>query len=94
MATTASNLSQRISGAWSKKVRKGGVISGHDYAYGRWKELEPYVLQVKEVIDGWTQANRIFPWYVIGAKSKTKENERRDQYRSWMWFKGAEGKLK
>jgi hypothetical protein len=80
--------------AWSKKVRKGGVISGHDYAYGRWKELEPYVLQVKEVIDGWTQANRIFPWYVIGAKSKTKENERRDQYRSWMWFKGAEGKLK
>jgi hypothetical protein len=79
---------------WSHKIKKGGVISGHDYAYGRWKTLGPYVLQVKEVIDGWTKANRIYPWYVLGAKSRTKEGERRDQYRSWMWLKGSEGQAK
>lgn len=77
---------------WSKKVKKGGVISGHDYAYGKWKELGPYVLQVKEVVDAYTKAFRIDPWYVLGSKHKEKENERRDQYRSWMWFKGSEGK--
>ena len=80
--------------AWSRKVKEGGVISGHDYAYGRWKELGPYVLQVKEVIDGWTKANRIDPWYVLGAKHKSFEGEKRDQYRSWMWIKGSEGRAK
>lgn len=79
---------------WSHKVKKGGIISGHDYAYGRWKELGPYVLQVKYVIDAYTKAFKIDPWFVIGAKSKSFEGERRDQYRSWMWFKGSEGKAK
>ena len=79
---------------WSKKIRKGGVIAGHDYAYGRWKELGPFVLQVKEAVDGWVKANRIVPWFVLGAKHKTKENEKRDQYRSWFWFRGDEGKTK
>jgi hypothetical protein len=78
---------------WSKKVKKGGVISGHDYAYGKWKELGPQVLQVKEVIDAYTLAFRIKNWWVLGRKHKKEEGEKRDQYRSWMWFKGSEGTL-
>jgi len=76
---------------WSKKIRKGGCISGHDYAYGPWKENNPYILQVKWVIDAYTSAFRISPWYVLGAKEKTKEGEKRDRFRSWMWLKGSEG---
>lgn len=74
---------------WSKKVRKGGVISGHDYAYSKVKknENQPYILQVKYVIDAYTKAFRIDNWWVLGRKHKLKEGERRDQYRSWMWIK-------
>ena len=74
---------------WSKKVKVGGIISGHDYAYSivrRIKE-QPYVLQVKYVIDAYTKAFRIENWWVLGRKHKIKEGERRDQYRSWMWFR-------
>lgn len=72
---------------WTKKVRKGGIISGHDYAYGAKKPLHAYTLQVKFVIDAYVKAFRIKDWWVLGAKHKTFSGERRDQYRSWMWFK-------
>lgn len=73
---------------WSKKIRRGGIISGHDYAYGRWKVYGPYVLQVKEAVDAYTKAFRIKNWWVLGRKKKKFPNEKRDQYRSWMWIKG------
>lgn len=74
---------------WSKKVKKGGMIAGHDYAYSapRSYERDAYILQVKYVVDAYTQAFKINPWYVLGAKEATKENEKRDQYRSWFWIK-------
>jgi len=74
---------------WSKKVRKGGIISGHDYAYSRVKknENQPYILQVKFVVDAYTKAFKINNWWVLGRKHKEREGERRDQYRSWMWIK-------
>ena len=74
---------------WSKKVKKGGCISGHDYAYDKRKiKLNyPYVMQVKYVIDAYTKAFNIENWWVIGRKHKKFEGEKRDQYRSWMWFR-------
>lgn len=73
---------------WSKKVRKGGIISGHDYAYGKQRgDLHPYTLQVRWVIDAYTRAFRIKKWYVIGRKEKGSDSESRDRFRSWFWFK-------
>ena len=74
---------------WSKKVRIGGCISGHDYAYGKRKSRpnHPYVLQVKYVIDAYTKAFNIENWWVIGRKHKEFEGERRDAYRSFFWIK-------
>lgn len=56
---------------WSKKVRKGGIVSGHDYVRNR-TSIE---CQVKDVVDAWTYAYRIrtlkttqeeFPsWYFV-----------------------------
>lgn len=58
---------------WSKKVRKGGIVAGHDYwrsADGIYKldyqpnqEQEIKLCQVPEAIDGWTKANKI-KWFI------------------------------
>lgn len=64
---------------WSKKVRKGGIVSGHDYAIKK-------DLQVKFVVDAYVKAFNIKNWWVLGRK-ETIEGEHRDQYRSWMWIK-------
>lgn len=50
---------------WSKKVKKGGIIFGHDYDdytnSKRWKEMG-----VIPAIDGWTKSYKIAPWFVLG----------------------------
>jgi len=60
---------------WEKKLKPGGILSGHDY----WRSIESnksaYVqnhtyedrlklVQVKDAVDGWTKANRVKPWFV------------------------------
>lgn len=74
---------------WSKRIRKGGVISGHDYAYSHKPKhyRKPYILQVRYVIDAYMAAFDIKPFYVLGAKRRTFEGERRDQFRSWFFIK-------
>lgn len=67
---------------WSKKVRSGGVISGHDYIR-RGKQSQHKVI---EAVINFTQENNIFPWFVLGLRSK-KPGEFRDDCRSWMWVK-------
>lgn len=68
---------------WTKKVRKGGIIAGHDYTLI--KTSIPFHIDVKYVIDAWTQALNL-NWYLLGSKDK-KPGEKRDRHRSWMWFK-------
>ena len=60
---------------WSKKVKVGGIVSGHDY----WRSIESekplYVknltlleqlklVQVKDAVNSWVSANRIKPWFI------------------------------
>jgi len=72
---------------WSKKVRPGGIVAGHDY----WnsseskmtyvKNLTPEekirLCQVKEVVQAWTKAYQINPWFVIN----------KDRCPTWFWVK-------
>ena len=74
---------------WSKKVRVGGIVSGHDY----WnsggmnprhlyiKNLSPVdkmrLCQVKDAIDAWTKSNEIKPWFVTKL----------DDCSSWFWVR-------
>jgi hypothetical protein len=46
--------------AWTPKVRKGGIISGHDYGRSS-------VGHVREAVIAWTQAYRIEPWILLTA---------------------------
>jgi hypothetical protein len=68
---------------WTKKIKVGGIISGHDwFTLARTK----YPLQVKEAVSAYVNENKITPWYVLGEKN-AKPGEKRDKQRSWMWFK-------
>lgn len=76
---------------WSKKVKKGGIISGHDYIhpaeYPRKEQTWAWkVMHAKIAVDAYIQAYKIDNWYVLGSKEK-KEGEKRDRCRSFMWFK-------
>ena len=66
---------------WTKKVKKGGVISGHDYIYF----YRPDYNDVKDVVNRYTK-KFIKKWYVLGARQK-KEGVKRDKFRSWFWIK-------
>lgn len=75
---------------WSKKVRPGGIISGHDYwTSARRRRL--YVpnlnqeeriklCQVKEAVNAWTASNHIKPWFI------TTPNHT-DKFPSFLWIK-------
>jgi predicted O-methyltransferase YrrM len=72
---------------WSKKVKKGGIISGHDY----WNSIDirhPWaetinkkekrlLCQVKDSVDMWTKTNGIKPWFVTSG----------EKCNSWLWIK-------
>ena len=68
---------------WSKKVKRGGIISGHDYYESA---VERSRCQVIPAVHGHTQAYKITPWFVLGTKAKNP-GEIRDTSRSWMWVK-------
>lgn len=74
--------------AWSRKVRKGGIISGHDFhrrsqAIGRKLGNDIHVV---EVVTAWTTAYEIHPWFVFG-RSNPEPNEVSESARSFMWVK-------
>jgi predicted O-methyltransferase YrrM len=63
---------------WMKKVRVGGIVAGHDYIIAdHYKDAH-----VAYVVDGYTKAYRINPWFLLGGKQKT-----------WMWIKTETPKL-
>jgi len=67
---------------WSKKVRKGGIVSGHDYI----KRTSPRTHQVVRAVDEYVKDNDIKTWFLFGSKNK-QEGKVRDAARSWAWVK-------
>jgi len=66
---------------WSKKVRPGGIVSGHDYI--RKASQNNGVI---EALRDFTELNKIDPWFVLGRK-ETIPGEIRDKSRTWMYVK-------
>lgn len=69
---------------WSKKVKKGGIVSGHDYGRSHDRQFG----NVKDVVLAWTSAKAISPWFVFETAAYMNNRESPD-YRetSWMWVK-------
>jgi hypothetical protein len=68
---------------WSKKVRPGGIVSGHDFYESTRTDSK---CQVKHAVIGYTNAFRVRPWFVLGLKAKIP-GLIRDKSRSWFWVK-------
>jgi predicted O-methyltransferase YrrM len=60
--------------AWTPKVRRGGIVAGHDYVV---EPSKPW-LQVKPAVDAFTRERAINPVYVLT----------RDKSPSFFWFVG------
>jgi len=67
---------------WKKKVRPGGILAGHDYAYFSYRKFN----HVKRVIESYTRCYRMIPYFVVG-RFEVLPGEIRDKYRSWFWVK-------
>lgn len=77
------NTIQDIVG-WSKKVKSGGIISGHDYIHNSPNDRED--CHVMEATRAYTSSYRIREWFILGRKL-WERGEVRDKPRSWMWIK-------
>lgn len=63
---------------WSKKVKKGGVVSGHDY----WDGNHLFYCDVKTVVDAYVKAAHLDKLYILGDQSEGRV----DKQRSWFWI--------
>ncbi len=70
---------------WTKKVRRGGIVSGHDYFFVKHGK-GAQIWHVAYVLKAYIAAHGIPNWYVIGSKNRLP-GEKRDIWRSWMFVK-------
>jgi hypothetical protein len=70
---------------WSKKVRRGGIVSGHDFG----RSHDGQFGNVKDVVLAWAYSKKIHPWFVFET-APYMNNRESPNYRetSWMWVKG------
>ena len=70
---------------WTKKVKKGGIVSGDDFFYtklGKGKNI----WHVAHVLNAYIGAFGIGNFYLLGRKH-AEAGEKRDKWRSWMFVK-------
>jgi len=70
---------------WSKKVRIGGVVSGHDY-FNTLPTSSNVVCHVKSVVDAYVKMFEIDNFYLYGGIETAKHGDP-DKYFSWLWIK-------
>lgn len=68
---------------WSRKVRPGGIVAGHDFRKSKRLDTRNHVVFA---VQAYVQSYRIRPWFVLGTK-EMKPGEVRDEARSWFWVK-------
>lgn len=59
---------------WSKKVKKGGIISGHDFEI---VDRKTDYVHIRHVVYAWTKAHSTHPWFILDDPLE----------RGWMWVK-------
>ncbi len=67
---------------WAKKVRMGGIVSGHDYANYSYRKFN----HVRRALEAYARSYRMIPLFIIGSYTR-KPGEIRDTFRSWFWCK-------
>lgn len=67
--------------AWAPKVRKGGIVAGHDYIRLR---RTRYLMHVVSAVHAYVEAWEIRPLFIVGRKHPDP-GEARDGNRTWFW---------
>ena len=68
---------------WSRRVRKGGIVSGHDYI-GPKDYRHKFDINVKEAVDDYIAIHKIDPWYLT---DRTNAINKSDKCPSWFFVK-------
>ncbi len=61
---------------WAKKVRPGGIVSGHDYSRPKNRARWQYQEVIRAVNEHVTE-NKISPWFILRGKGNS----------GWLWVK-------
>ena len=70
---------------WSRKVRKGGIVAGHDYLPPT--PHRPFsVCHVRPVLDAFVEIYEIKNYWITSGRTNILNNPR-DLWKSWFWFK-------
>lgn len=76
---------------WYLRVRKGGVIAGHDFAYSGTDPSAQASFNanshVPQMVKTFVEAFNIPNFYVFGRSKPIVEEAKNDLYLSWMFFK-------
>lgn len=68
---------------WTRRVRPGGIVSGHDYiAKGEYNHA--FDVNVKEAVDDYLKMHKIYHWYLT---DKTGAVNKSDKCSSWFFVK-------
>ena len=63
---------------WYKKVKIGGIISGHDYAFYSYRKFN----HVKRALTAYARCYRMIPLFAV---MEDRTRLKRDRYRSWFY---------
>ncbi len=70
---------------WSKKVKVGGVVYGHDFKR-HVLGLDKYLCHVVDVVYAYTYSHGINPWFILGEKGPP-DGKYQEGVQSWMYVK-------
>lgn len=76
---------------WYKRVKPGGIVSGHDYSYtgdnARAQRQYYRSCQVGFVVNAFVEAFGIENFFTFGRSKPIELESKNDRYLSWMFFK-------
>ncbi len=71
---------------WSKKVRKGGIVAGHDY-WNTPHVMSNVMCQVKAVLDAYVKVFSIGNFYIYGKMHPLEDQKKDNKFHSWLFIK-------
>lgn len=71
---------------WYQKVKRGGVMSGHDYFSTR-PEATNVICHVGPVVDAFVETFGIESFYTFGYSENNEQETKNDRTLSWLFFK-------
>ena len=80
-----SHIAADIAG-WTKKVKKDGIVAGHDY-FCTDHLARNLVCQVGPIVDAYVRAFGVENFYTFGRTKPLDEELKDDKYLSWMFFR-------